>query len=760
MHSYCDDANCVTLSKRTCVQPFCEMLLQVNTPKHINNKSVMLEDLPRRLPVAVGKALAFCKNNKTVCRILNYNPYVITLRKGLKLAKIAGFDTIAAMLPVNNIDADPPVTSASEPHMYVSKTELDMFHKSYGFNLSPTLSEDMRYEVLKMLYRYKAVFARDVSEIKLAKGEPLKLNLYTDCKMFKRQFRLSDEDKAEMTKQLKVMHEAGVIEPSDCPWYNAPAFMVFKKDRSKRLVVDLRGINSLIIPKTVALPHIDELIDTITASKPQFLSCLDITSAFWQLGIADESRDYTSFSGPDGRRWRFCRCPMGLCNSPAHLVMLLGNLFSDKTRYHNVLCYMDDLVLYTQDWESHLQQLELTLQTLQDANLSCNPRKTEIGFPEICYLGYRVSGESVRINKKRIEAIDKIVAPKSVKGLQRLLGMMNYWRTMVPFFAKDTHNMRKLLKKDEPFRWTPACQSELEYLKKCLVSDPILKPLDPNKDLIASIDGSVHGLGFCILQEHEDQKLHAVKYGAYATTPHQANYSADDLELTALMYALKSIENLALIRHVTVITDNSHVLHLKDWKATNARQKRMIAYIMQFNLSLVYIRGSRNLLADALSRLFQDSSAHERVEHQAKYMHTDDDFVLPVITRSTQRKFQDGKDQLLSPSDAFAERDSGESERPPSPPSRPAVSRHARLMAQHDATTPPPAASDVTSPADWPDEPAESSESQAHDSVAVNGNSKVDPQIADEDEMSRVITASDYQQDEEFMNVYKYVDEG
>ena len=119
-------------------------------------------------------------------------------------------------------------------------------------------------------------------------------------------------------------------------------------------------------------------------------------------------------------------------NSPSHLVMLLSNLFTDKTRYHSVLCYMDDLVLFSQDWGSHLHQLELTLQTLQNANLSCNPRKTEIGFPEIDYLGYRVSGDSVRINKKRIEAIDKIVAPKNVRGLQRLLGIMNYWRTMVP----------------------------------------------------------------------------------------------------------------------------------------------------------------------------------------------------------------------------------------------------------------------------------------------------------------------------------------
>ena len=378
-------------------------------------------------------------------------------------------------------------------------------------------------------------------------------------------------------------------------------------------------------------------------------------------------------------------------------------------------------------------------------------------------MGYRISGDSVRINEKRIQAIDRIVAPKNVKGLQRLLGMLNYWRSMIPFFAKNTHNMRKLLKKDEPFRWTQACQSELEYLKKCLVSDPILKPLDLNNNLILSIDGSVHGLGFCVLQEHEDGKLHAVKYGAYATTPHQANYSADDLELTALMYGLKSIENLALIRHVTVITDNSHVLHVKDWKVTNARQKRMIAYIMQFNLSLVYIRGSRNLLADALSRLFQDSSVQERVEHQATYMHTIDDFVLPVVTRSTQRKLQDGKDQSLSPSDALAERDSGESERPPSPHSRPAV--YAPLTAQHDATTPPPAvsdlqSSDVTSPADEPDELADTAEVQARDNVAGNGNSEVDPQIVKADEIHRVITASDYEQDAEFMNAYKYADDG
>jgi len=84
--------------------------------------------------------------------------------------------------------------------------------------------------------------------------------------MYKRQFRLNEDDKTEMARQLKVMHEADIIEPSTCPFYNATAVVVWQ-DRSKRLVVDLRGINSLVIPKTVVLPQIEEVIETITAKK-------------------------------------------------------------------------------------------------------------------------------------------------------------------------------------------------------------------------------------------------------------------------------------------------------------------------------------------------------------------------------------------------------------------------------------------------------------------------------------------------------------
>jgi len=150
--------------------------------------------------------------------------------------------------------------------------------------------------------------------------------------------------------------------------------------------------------------------------------------------------------------------------------------------------------------------------------------------------------------------------------------------------------MRQLLRKDVRFNWSRECQAELDYVKKCVVSDPILKPLDPNGNLVISLDGSTHGLGFCVLQADDDNQLHAVKYGSFATTPHQANYSADDLETVALMYALKSVESLALVRHTTIIADNSHVLHIHDCTPLNNRQRRMISHISQFNLTVLFIK--------------------------------------------------------------------------------------------------------------------------------------------------------------------------
>ena len=174
-------------------------------------------------------------------------------------------------------------------------------------------------------------------------------------------------------------------------------------------------------------------------------------------------------------------------------------------------------------------------------------------------------------------------------------------------------------------------------MKKCLTSDPILKPIDLNRDIIISCDACQTGIGFAVMQSDNEGMLHVVRYGSFATTQAQSNYNSEDLEAVRLMYALKSIEWLAQCRRVTVITDHTAVLHIADWSPRNRRQRRMLTYIMQFPLTVLYIRGCHNALPDALSRMFQESTAPDRRSNEPRFMHEIDDFILPVTTRSANR---------------------------------------------------------------------------------------------------------------------------
>jgi len=211
----CDENNCVTLARTVCVPAYHEAYVQVETAQRFNNQEVLLEQPPHVLSVSVARALVFCKNNKAVCRVLNTNPYVVTLKKSLKLAKIAGLiDSVASMhkigqLPLSSSSGERKqmcndvtaagkakaatrvidksgiqVTGRGRPGKVtdvcmaspvtdggvataVNHHYLDRFHAEYGFKLSPQLDDAQRYQILEMLHRYKDVFARDVTEIKL-----------------------------------------------------------------------------------------------------------------------------------------------------------------------------------------------------------------------------------------------------------------------------------------------------------------------------------------------------------------------------------------------------------------------------------------------------------------------------------------------------------------------------------------------------------------------------------------------------------------
>ena len=319
-----------------------------------------------------------------------------------------------------------------------SQEFLEKFQSTYKFDINPDLTSEQRYELLNLLYKYKDVFAKDLLEIKACKNYEMDIPLRTNRKIYKRQYRLNQEDTAEADRQISQMLKAGIIEESQDMEYNSPYFLVAKKNGTKRLVVDLRAINEIIVPKLVQIPKITHLIEEITSQKPTFLSSIDLFSGFWQVPIRQRARPVTSFIAPTGIHYQFTRTPFGLCNSSHALASALLGLFSDKQRFRNLYLYVDDILAIASSFPEHLTTLEVMLENLKSNDFTCNPEKFSFCYSELEYLGYRISANSIRISKRRVDAVTKIQPPKNVKGLQRLMGLFNFFKRHIPKYAHKT----------------------------------------------------------------------------------------------------------------------------------------------------------------------------------------------------------------------------------------------------------------------------------------------------------------------------------
>ena len=569
---------CVITDKPMFIPAFTEALIPVKCPQKYNDKSFLVEPiaLNQFRDFTLARSISHGRNGIAYCKVLNHNEKPIVLKKRTKVGLIEELDNVVNSTKQTQDDrsavaaigrpigsgtehATPvpsqlpqPIINGSACRQHVSSRddnyrndisvkELETFADDYKFNLNPDLTSEQRKQLLLVLYKNKAAFARDLSEVTQHPTYQLKLQVAVPHNCFKRQYRLHPDHVMEIDRQVKELQKFGFIEPSMSTQYNTAVFLIEKRDKTMRFIMDLRAINDIIVPQVQALPRIRELIDEISSRKASWFSLTDLKSGFFQLKLHEGSRDLTSFTNPrDGSRWRWTICPFGLQASPAACLTLINQIFSGRLDKLNASVYVDDILVASPTFEEHLTNLDETLTLLRANRLTCNPTKTDIGMSKIDFLGHEISKNGIRMSDKKIKAIKAIQPPKSVKSLQRVYGMINFWRPFIADFNRWTYNMRQLLLKDTKFYWSTECQQELDHLKQCLISRPILQPIDTMKDLTVMTDASSKfGLGWVYLQPDENGDLKVVSYGAQALTPSQRNYSALELELLSLISALK-----------------------------------------------------------------------------------------------------------------------------------------------------------------------------------------------------------------------------
>jgi hypothetical protein len=215
----------------------------------------------------------------------------------------------------------------------------------------------------------------------------------------------------------------------------------------------------------------------------------------------------------------------------------------------------------------------------------------------VAFLGHVINQQGILVDPSKVSTIVDWPRPSNVKEVRSFLGLAGYYRKFVKDFSIIAKPMTKLTQKDVKFQWTDECEISFSTLKNSLVTAPILTLPEPGKRFTVYSDASLVGLG-CVLMQ--DGKV--IAYASRQLKKHEQNYPTHDLELAAVVFALKIWRHYLYGESCDIFTDHKSLKYLFTQKELNLRQRRWLELIKDYDLTIQYNPGRANVVADALSR--------------------------------------------------------------------------------------------------------------------------------------------------------------
>jgi ribonuclease HI len=286
----------------------------------------------------------------------------------------------------------------------------------------------------------------------------------------------------------------------------------------------------------------------------------------------------------------------GLTNAPAYFMYLMNKIFMEYLDKF-VVVFIDDILIYSKNEEEHEEHLRLVLQKLREHELYAKFSKCEFWLKEVSFLGHIITNGGIAVDPSKVSDVLKWEAPRTVSEIRSFLGLAGYYRRFIEGFSKIVKPLTTLLEKDREFKWTNACQSSFEELKKRLTTAPVLVMPDLQKSFDIYCDASRQGLGCVLMQEG-----HVIAYASRQLRKHESNYPTHDLELAAVVHALNIWRHYIMGTKCQIYTDHKSLKYIFTQKDLNLRQCRWLELIEDYDLEIHYHPGKANLVTDALSR--------------------------------------------------------------------------------------------------------------------------------------------------------------